>query len=193
MNHITEEAEKLNGMSNGLQAEIEEKLKNSEKNLGLSLEKSNKLEKDTVKFKEELEKSLNWTKSSKLLSNATNQSNFNKKGLGSLNITPAFNPHNKYVFVSDNPLCLHCGKNGHLKGECAGWRYSHKRLSNYAERQKISKERPGPPKPISTDRFSKKKSVTATMSFVRKFQKLPYWTRYNLITPLSAFWELKLK
>ena len=168
-------------------------MKNSEKNLVLSLEKSNRLEKDIVKLKEELEKSLKWTKSSKLLSTATNQSNFNKKGLGSLNITPPFNPHSKYVFVSDNLLCLHCGKNGHLKGECAGWRNSHERLSTYAERQKLSKERPGPPKSVSTDRFSRKKSITAPMSFVRKFQKLPYWTKYNLITPLSVFWELKLK
>ena len=56
------------------------------------------LEKDVVKPKEELEKSLKWTKSS--------------------NITPLFNPHSKYVFVSDNLLCLHCGKNGHLKNEC---------------------------------------------------------------------------
>ena len=41
--------------------------------------------------------------------------------------------------------------------------------------------------------FQRKKSVTAPMSFVRKLQNLPYWTKYNLITPLSAFWELKLK
>ncbi|XP_069150922.1 sporulation-specific protein 15-like [Solanum lycopersicum] len=41
---ITEEAEKLNGKSISLQAEIQEKLNNSEKNLSLSLEKSNKLE-----------------------------------------------------------------------------------------------------------------------------------------------------
>ena len=84
----------------------------------MALEKSNNLERDIVKLKDELEKSLKWTKSSKLLSNVTNQINFNKKGLGSLNITPPFNPHNKYVFVSDNLLCLHCGKNGHLKEEC---------------------------------------------------------------------------
>ena len=113
-----EEAEKQKGKSNGLQVEIEEKLKTSEINLGLALEKSNNLERDIFKLKDELEKSLKWTKSSKLLSNATNQSNFNKKGLGSLNITPPYNPHSKYVFVSDNLLCLHCGKNEHLKGEC---------------------------------------------------------------------------
>ena len=98
LNQITEEAEKLNRMSNCLRVEIEEKLNNSEKNLGLSLEKSNRLEKDIVKLKEELEKSFKWTKSSKLLSNATSQSNFNKKGLGCLNITPPYNPHSKYVF-----------------------------------------------------------------------------------------------
>ena len=41
--------------------------------------------------------------------------------------------------------------------------------------------------------FQRKKSVPAPMSFVRKPQSLPYWTKYNLITPLSAYWELKLK
>ncbi|XP_015089733.1 uncharacterized protein LOC107032670 [Solanum pennellii] len=49
LNQITEEAE---WNVNGLQAEIQEKLKNSEKKLGLSLEKSNKLEQDIVKLKE---------------------------------------------------------------------------------------------------------------------------------------------
>ena len=38
LNQITEEDEKLNGKSNSLQAEIQEKLKNSEKNLSLSHE-----------------------------------------------------------------------------------------------------------------------------------------------------------
>ncbi|XP_069149659.1 uncharacterized protein [Solanum lycopersicum] len=148
---ITEEAEKLNEMSNGLQVEIQEKLKNSEKNLGLSLEKSKKLEKDIVKLKEELEKSLKWTKSSKLLSNATNQKSM------------------------CNLLCLHYGKNGHLKGECAGWRNSYERLSNYAERQNLPKERPGPLKNVSTRRFSKKKSVTAPMSFVSERSSSQCW------------------
>ena len=157
-------------------------MKNSEKNLGLSLEKRNKLEKDIVKLKEELEKSLKWTKSSKLLSNATNLSNFNKKGLGSLKITLPYNPHSKYVFVSDNLLCLHCGKNGHLKGECASWRNSYARLSNYVERQNLPKERPGPPKHVSTHRFSKKKFVTASMCFVRKLQIYP--TELNTILSL---------
>ena len=69
-----------------------------------------------------------------------------------------------------------CRKNGHLKGECASWRNSYERLSNYAERKNLPKERPGPSKHVSTHRFSKKKSITAPMSFVRKLQNLPYWT-----------------
>ena len=97
------------------------------------------------------------------------------------------------MFVSDNLLCLHCGKNGHLKDECDSWRNSCERFSNYAERKNVPKERPGPPELVSTHRFSKKESVPAPMSFVRKLQNLPYWTKYNLITPLSAYWELKLK
>ncbi|XP_069154328.1 sporulation-specific protein 15-like [Solanum lycopersicum] len=154
LNQIIEEAEKLNGMSNGLQAEIQEKLKNSEKNLGLSLGKSNKLEKDIVKLKDELENSLKWTKSSKLLSNATNQSNFNKKGLGSLNITPPYNPHSKEsVLAGETPT----------------------KDSNYAERKNLPKERPGPPKHVSTHRFSKKKSVTAPMSFVSERSSSQCW------------------
>ena len=156
-------------------------------------ERSNSLERDIVKLKHELEKSLKWTKSCKLLSNVTNQSNFNKKGLGSLNISPPYNPHSKYVFVSDNLLCLHCGKNGHLKNECVSWRNSCERYSKYAEKQNVPNERPGPTESVSTHRFSKKKSVPAPRSFVRKIQSLPYWAKYNLITPLSAYWELKLK
>ena len=125
---------------------MEEKLKTSETNLCLDLEKSDSLERDIVKLKYEHEKSLKWTKSSKMLPNVTNQRNFNKKGLGSLKISPPFNPYSKYVFVSDNLLCLHCGKNGNLKEECTAWRKSHVRLSKYTEKQRVSKERPGPTK-----------------------------------------------
>ena len=99
---INEKVQKQKEKSNGLQFELEEKLKTSETNLGLALERSNSSEKDIVKLKDELEKSFKWTKSSKLLLDIKNQSNFNKKGLGSLNITRPFNPHSKYVFVSDN-------------------------------------------------------------------------------------------
>ncbi|XP_069150821.1 uncharacterized protein [Solanum lycopersicum] len=141
-NQIAEEAEKLNGSSNGLQDETEEILKTTKKNLGLSLEKSNELEKEIVKLKEELEKSLKWTKSSKLLSNATNQSNLDQKGLG------------WRVFQLEN---------------------SHETLSNYAERQKLSKERPGPPKPVSIDRFSKKKFVSDPMSFASERSSSQCW------------------
>ena len=121
------------------------------------MEKSNNLERDLVKLKEELEKYLKWTKSSKLLSTVTNQSNFNKKGLEILNITPHFNPHSKYVFVSDNLLCLHCGKNEHLKEECTSWKKSYERLSKYTEKQRVSRERPGPTEQFLTKKVFKER------------------------------------
>ena len=50
MTQITEEAEKINGRSNGLQIETEEKLKTTEKNLGLALEKSNNFTISVTKY-----------------------------------------------------------------------------------------------------------------------------------------------
>ena len=119
-------------------------------NFVLALEKNKSLERDFLKLKDDLANSLRWTKSSKLLSNVTNQRNYNKRGLGSLNSTPPLNTHNKYVFVSDNLLCHYCGRNGHLKRECSAWRESHERFSNYTEKKRISKGGAGPvQKPLS--------------------------------------------
>ena len=46
------------------------------------------MERDMVRLREELENSLKCTRSTKLLSNITSQINYNKKGLGKLNISP---------------------------------------------------------------------------------------------------------
>ncbi|XP_010319649.2 kinetochore protein SLK19-like [Solanum lycopersicum] len=73
LHHMTEKSEKQKGKSTSLQVELEEKLKTTETNLVLGLEKSNSLEKDIAKLKDEHENSLKWIKSSKLLSNETNQ------------------------------------------------------------------------------------------------------------------------
>ena len=125
-------------------------MKNSKTNFVLALEKNKSLERDFLKLKDDLENSLRWTKSSKLLSNVTNQRNYSKRVLGSLNITPLLNTHSKYIFVSDNLLCLYCGRNGHLKRECSAWRESHERFSNYIEKKRISKGGAGPvQKPLS--------------------------------------------
>lgn len=61
-----------------LQFELEENLKTTETKLVLSLQRNNYLETDLVHLKEELTNSLKWKKSSKLLSNVTSQSNYNK-------------------------------------------------------------------------------------------------------------------
>ncbi|XP_015158487.1 uncharacterized protein [Solanum tuberosum] len=100
------------------EVELEEKLKTSESKLAASLERNSQLMNNLGKIKEELNHSLKWTDSSKILSNLENQRFNNKKGLGCRQIEPPYNPHSKYVSVSDNLLCIHCGKNGHLKEKC---------------------------------------------------------------------------
>lgn len=52
----------------------------------MSLEKYIQLERDPVKFKDKLNKSLNWTASFKILSDMTNQKSNNWKGLGYMNM-----------------------------------------------------------------------------------------------------------
>ena len=103
--------------------------------------------------------------------------NYNKKGLGSLNIIPLQNPHSKYVYVSANLLCLHCGRNGHLRGECKAWKESRERFSIYTKQKRVPRRGPG----------------HVQNSLIKKDLKLPHWARNTLITSLSAFWELKLK
>lgn len=61
---------------------------------------------------------LKWSDSSKILSDLSQQSFNGKKGLGCRPIEPPFNPNSKYVFVADNLLCTHYGRNGHLKENC---------------------------------------------------------------------------
>ncbi|XP_070002702.1 uncharacterized protein [Nicotiana sylvestris] len=41
-----------------------------------------------------------------------------KKGIGFQKEKTPYNPHSKYVIVSDNWFCTHCGNNGHFKENC---------------------------------------------------------------------------
>ncbi|XP_049410536.1 uncharacterized protein LOC125873707 [Solanum stenotomum] len=98
---------------NSFKVELEESLEASESKLVVSLEKNPQLMKNLSQIKEELNHSLN-----KILSSLANQKFNSRKGLGCRQIEPLFNPHNKYVSVSDNLLCTYCGRNGHLKKKC---------------------------------------------------------------------------
>lgn len=73
------------------------------------------MEMELVRLRKELKTSLKLTIFTKLLSNIISQCKYNRKELGKLNINPPYNPHNKYVSMSDKVLCLQCGRNGYLK------------------------------------------------------------------------------
>ena len=139
-----EKSGKKQGESSSLQVELEENLKTTKTKLALALERNNHLDRGLVQLKEELTSSLKWKKSSELLSNLNSQSNYNKKGLGSLNITPPYNPHSKYLYVSDNLMHIHCGRNGNLKGECKAWKESSERFSIYTRQKRVPRMGPCP-------------------------------------------------
>lgn len=90
--------------ASSLQLELEERLNNFDKFLTASLDKYVQLERDLVRVKKKLQKSLKWATSSKILNNLTNQRSNGGKGLGKTNVSPPYHTQNKYVFLSDNIL-----------------------------------------------------------------------------------------
>ncbi|KAH0633623.1 hypothetical protein KY284_036409 [Solanum tuberosum] len=141
---MIEKSRKRKGEATSLQVELEASLNTAESILALALERNYQMEKDMVRLKEELQTSLKWTSSTNLLSKITSQSNYNIKGLRSLNITPLYNPHRKYVSVPNNLLCLHCSRNGHLKRDCPAWKTSQEKFSVYSRQKTTPRRGPGP-------------------------------------------------
>ncbi|XP_049406323.1 uncharacterized protein LOC125869989 [Solanum stenotomum] len=133
--------------------ELEEKLKNFKSKLVSSLKTNSQLRKDLSKVKEELSHSLKWTDSSKILSNLSNQIFNGKKGLGRRPIKPPYNPHSKYVSVSDNLLSTHCGRNGHLKENCESLRKAKEKHVRFVRSENDVKKGDKGPGPLY--RFSK--------------------------------------
>ncbi|KAH0717452.1 hypothetical protein KY285_013483 [Solanum tuberosum] len=66
---LSEKCGRGKGKASGLQIDLETSLNIAETKLAMALERNNQLEKDLVRVKEELNKSLKWTTSSKLLAN----------------------------------------------------------------------------------------------------------------------------
>lgn len=86
--------------------------------MNLALERNLVLERDLIYVIEELEKSFKRTTSSKILINIIIKGKNSRRRVGCENIDSLYNPHTKRSVVGDNLLCLHCGRNGHMKKEC---------------------------------------------------------------------------
>lgn len=162
--------------ANSLQLDLENKLHTAKMKMKLALERNLVLEKDLVRVKEELNKSLKWTNSSKILTNLVGQGNNSRRGLGCEKIDPPDNHHSKTVTDADNLLYVHCGQDGHLKKDCPVLKKYERSSSKY------SKQRNKPKKGLGLASGPKLKKIS-----------LPHWTKNSLITPLSACWELRLK
>ena len=84
----------------------------------IALERNLELERDLVRVKEELEKSLKWTNSSKILTNLIGQDNNGRRGLGCDKIKSSYNPRRKSVPDADNLLSENCCRDGNHKKDC---------------------------------------------------------------------------
>ncbi|XP_069151942.1 uncharacterized protein [Solanum lycopersicum] len=93
------------------------------------------------KMKGELEKSLTWTNSSKILTNLIGQDNNSRRGLGCDKIKSSYNPRSKNVPDVNNLLSENCGRDGNLKKDCPILENFEGSSSNYSKQRKRAEER----------------------------------------------------
>lgn len=123
------------GEASIMQMELKASLNTTETKLSMALDRNNQLEKDLVRNKEKLNKSLKWATSSKLLSNLTIQGQNERIGLGNSSKGPCNNLHNKNMYVLENLLCFHCGRDGHLKKDCTDCRRTQDNVAKSSEQR----------------------------------------------------------
>lgn len=136
MNSYINQLEGKNVISN-IQLELEEKLKDARLKMHFALDRNVALERDLIKAKEELNKSLKWTTSSKTLDNVTNQNLNGGKDLDCVNKVHSYMSHSKYVNENGNFLCLQCGRNGHLKRNYATLKSTEGNMMSYLSTKQV--------------------------------------------------------
>ncbi|XP_070030407.1 uncharacterized protein [Nicotiana sylvestris] len=97
---------------------LENELKAVRIRMCAEIEKNRNLQADLERVKNDLEKFLKWTWSSEAITAIYTNNGGYRQGLGFQREKTPYNPHNKYVTISDNWLCTHCGNNGHVKENC---------------------------------------------------------------------------
>ena len=142
MKGVTNKTFKGKNEASSLQLELENKLHTAEMKTKIALERNLELERDLVRVKEELEKSLKWTNSSKILTNLVGQENNSRRGgLGCDKIESSYNPRRKNVPDADNLLSENCCRDGNHKKDCPILEKFEGGSSNYSKQLKRAKER----------------------------------------------------
>ncbi|XP_075083606.1 uncharacterized protein LOC142167341 [Nicotiana tabacum] len=152
------------------QLELESELKKVKASLVVELEKNRQLHKDLKRVKNDLDKSLKWTRSSDVITSMYKSNGGNRKGIGFQKAKTSYNPYNKYVIVVDNRLCTHCGQIGHYKDSCKVKIQSLHKNKVFVEKKHIVEE-PGP---------------------LRGKYMLPAWAKRSLIRPFYHYKGPKL-
>ena len=211
MKGVTNKTFKGKNEASILQLELQNKLHTTEMKTKIALERNLELERDLVRVKEELEKSLKWTNSSKILTNLIGQDNNSRRGLGCDKIKSSYNPRRKSVPDADNLLSENCGRDGNLKKDCPICEKFEGSSSNYSKQRKRDKERHVKFVRSENNQEKKERGAGLHAKFVRsdstvetehkgpgpfyRFSKntLPPWTRRFRVKPFDIYWELFLK
>ncbi|XP_070028917.1 uncharacterized protein [Nicotiana sylvestris] len=81
-------------------------------------ESDDEQEEDLGKVKHEIDRTCKWNKASDALSWLQEHHRRNKRGLGYGTQALKWDPKSKYLTLTENKICTHCGKIDHYKNEC---------------------------------------------------------------------------
>ncbi|XP_070015295.1 uncharacterized protein [Nicotiana sylvestris] len=143
------------------QLDLESELKKFKTSLVAELEKNRQLQEDLKGVKNDLDKSLKWTRSSDVITSMYKSNGRNMQGIGFQKAKTSYNPHSKHVTVANNRLCTHCGQTGHYKDSCKVKIQSLQKNKVFVKK-KHNVEEPGP---------------------LRGKYMLPAWAKRSLIRP----------
>lgn len=118
--------------ASSLRLELEHSLKYVEVKLTKTLQRNIKLEKDLIRFKEELNKSLKWTSTSNMLISLKQW----WYGFVVLEDRSSFWPSTTNTIF----FCVHYGHSDHLKKDYAAWKRTEEKFSNHFKQKKKNKD-----------------------------------------------------
>ncbi|XP_070057389.1 uncharacterized protein [Nicotiana tomentosiformis] len=147
------------------QLKLESELKEVKISLIAELEKNRQLQKDLKRVKNNLDKSLKWTWSSDTITSMYKSNGENRQGIKFHKSKAPYNPHRKYVTVTDKWLCTHYGQTGHYKDSC-------KAKFQAQQKNKV---------------FVEKKPTAMEPGSLNKKYMMPAWTKRILIHPLYHY------
>jgi len=163
------------GKMSDLQDKLEKELKIANDNLCDAECRNKVLHENLEKANYELSRLSKWHRSSDALNWLNENCSSNKSGIGYKKYVPKFDP--KYVGISDNNMCTHCGRVGHFRDTCPALIHAQFRNTFGIAKNVKKEEEPKLNPPIHTKWIKVNKKIASN--------PLPFWARRDLIHHFS--------